>query len=223
MSKRNSAEKTQSPSDSRRARAARAARAAKGALMVAGAGAGAVVVPTAVNALATAVDQTKGYESDRAVEVRGINQAYGNVIVLKSGARYRITPTDYGRADNNPTEVPKGKELVIDTPTISPVPSINTLDEPNWIGFTLPGTNVGTINSPEDRAEATVYANLHELVNEGLAQVYPNEAAAGQVLSAYVTDTGAISVAGKIDANAGTSYLEQAGDFQQASGSSPSL
>jgi hypothetical protein len=201
--------------DSRRGRAAKLIT----RTLASGTGAAALVGGAyLVDAAANAVNQTKGYESDRAIALRSVNEVYGNVIVLQSGATYRVTPNDYGEADNvaHTVKVKPGEELVVEKPAVSVIPPINILDQDGWIGFTPPGAQPGEFTSSQDRAEVTVWANLPKLQDDGLAQVYADTVGISQTLEAHVTDTGAISINGVVDPYAATSFIEKAGAYEQA-------
>ncbi len=193
-----------------------ATRAGRRVLHAAGAvGLTATLAGTAVvaNWASNEADGTRSYEQDSAIAVRGVDQVLGNVIILKSGAHYRVSPNDSTEANNVVTKVPKGKELLIDTPYISPEPYLSS-NQAGWIGFTRPGAKTSTIKSPEDRAQVTVWANLPKLEQEGYALVYPDHAEPGVTQDAHVAANGAVVIDGKVDPNAGTAISEAAGSFE---------
>jgi hypothetical protein len=155
--------------------------------------AAAAMVPAAA-VVTYEISGENGVGKNQITAVSEANQIYGNVIVLKSGATYRLTPTDYGDAHNQAGTVPKGKELLIDRPLVSPSPDTNTLNEEGWIGFSQLGTNVGGIKSITDRAKVTVWANLNKLQADGYAQVYPETQPLDGTISAHVNDQGGIVI-----------------------------
>lgn len=118
-------------------------------------------------------------QSDRLEAVKDATQVANRVVILKSGAHYRLTPAlengtpSDGQPNNEAGTVPKGKELVVRLPLISSPTDSNTLNRGDWYGFTRPGTNLNKIHSLADRANNTIWVNADELGLEGYARSYP--------------------------------------------------
>ena len=161
------------------------------------------------------------------------NTVMENIVVLKSGADVRAEPIGASDANNRTGSVGTDQEWVIHTPLVTGQPGTLSILESGWIAFTPPNTNLAGIKSLEDRADATVYANLQALEDQGLAQVYsypaqssygPGESGGSLVLNASVSADGKIKISNMqspvetgsntfVDPPAASSYADTAGNY----------
>ncbi len=140
-------------------------------------------------------DDSKDAHRKRVASVTGVKAIQREVVVLSSGAKYRLspqildgTPAD-GDADNNAGKVQAGQELVVIQPAVNP-------GAEGWIGFKKPHEPGAADPKPDGidtLADNVRWANINQLSKDGLAKVLP---LAGGVssLSAHVGEDGSISV-----------------------------
>ncbi len=170
-----------------------------------GVGLGIAALAAGVGELANlANDSGHVLERDQAVALHSAEGIKNSVIVLKSGARYRLAPISSSGLGMRTGSVPKGQEMVISNPLVTSAPNTPyTLDESGWIAFTPPGTSTTDIRSFKDRADVTVYADLPKLEQEGYAQVYPGDLprpiapktnVSDNIIAAHVQKDGAIKL-----------------------------
>ncbi len=104
--------------------------------------------------------------SQRLEAVKSIDHVDDSVIVLKSGAKLRLTPsTNNGSsADGSPgnvaEKVPHDQALVIRM-------GMTSREHPGWMAITEPGFDPTDMHSPSERSEHTYWINSEQLQAEG--------------------------------------------------------
>jgi hypothetical protein len=167
--------------------------------------------------------------------VADTHKTLNNVIILQSGARYRVTPNGRSDAANEIAKVPEGKELVIPVGVVSGTSRKLTSNQAGWIGFTRPDADSSSINTLDERIQATAWVDVEALEDQGLAERKPSvlNAGNGHMLNSRITDNGALEIEREVSVSggngafenhgtefmpvqAGGSYLEPAGTYDPA-------